>query len=220
MSIISDKIRRARSHICELESETILEELEEYDYLQPAQTSLIDNQMHCFRVPARLRADSDGLLHPHRSMAEQGSCSQPNAVHPIAGNNNAPANWAGFSTIAGTGSINTTGGGNSDSVSAHAVYNDQGGNSMGALPLVGKNNLSSDTDVTTPRSAQNSSSTFGGGENSNPSAGHLAKTTGAGNGSGPASSGGYKFHPAQLQAMSQGRPRFSTSKSSHGGGQH
>ena len=29
MSIISDKIRRARSHICELESETILEELEE-----------------------------------------------------------------------------------------------------------------------------------------------------------------------------------------------
>ena len=43
MSIISDKIRRARSHICELESETIAEELEEYDYLQPAQTSLIDN---------------------------------------------------------------------------------------------------------------------------------------------------------------------------------
>lgn len=34
MSIISDKIRRARSHICELESETILEELEEYDYQQ------------------------------------------------------------------------------------------------------------------------------------------------------------------------------------------
>ena len=33
MSIISDKIRRARSHICELESETILEELnEEHDY--------------------------------------------------------------------------------------------------------------------------------------------------------------------------------------------
>lgn len=32
MSIISDKIRRARSHICELESETIAEELEEYDY--------------------------------------------------------------------------------------------------------------------------------------------------------------------------------------------
>ena len=48
---------------------------------------------------------------------------------------------------------------------------------MGALPLVGKNNFSSDTDVTTPRSAQNSSSTFGGGENT---AGSLAKTTGAG----------------------------------------
>ena len=32
MSIISDKIRRARSHICQLESETIAEELEEYDY--------------------------------------------------------------------------------------------------------------------------------------------------------------------------------------------
>ena len=32
MSIISDKIRRARSHICELESETIAEELEEYEY--------------------------------------------------------------------------------------------------------------------------------------------------------------------------------------------
>lgn len=34
MSIISDKIRRARSHICELESETIAEELEEYEYQQ------------------------------------------------------------------------------------------------------------------------------------------------------------------------------------------
>ena len=115
-------------------------------------------------------------------MAEQASCSQPNAVLPIADNNNTAANWAGFSTIAGTGSINTTGGGNSDSVSAHAVYNDQGGNSMGALPLVGKNNFSSDTDVTTPRSGQNSSSTFGGGETSNPSTGNLAKATGAGGG--------------------------------------
>jgi hypothetical protein len=32
MSIISDKIKRARSHICQLESETIAEELEEFDY--------------------------------------------------------------------------------------------------------------------------------------------------------------------------------------------
>lgn len=32
MSIITDKIRRAKSHICQLESETIAEELEEYDY--------------------------------------------------------------------------------------------------------------------------------------------------------------------------------------------
>ncbi len=31
MSIISDKIRRARSHISELESESIKEELEEQD---------------------------------------------------------------------------------------------------------------------------------------------------------------------------------------------
>lgn len=30
-------------------------------------TSMIDDNMHCFRVPARLRADSDGLLHPHKS---------------------------------------------------------------------------------------------------------------------------------------------------------
>ena len=69
MSIISDKIRRARSHICELESETVMEELED-DYQNMKPTSLIDNQMHCFRVPARLRADSDGLLHPHRSSAD------------------------------------------------------------------------------------------------------------------------------------------------------
>mmetsp|Transcript_19981 Transcript_19981/g.26980 ORF Transcript_19981/g.26980 Transcript_19981/m.26980 type:complete len:154 (-) Transcript_19981:1146-1607(-) len=32
MSIISDRMRRARSHICELESETIAEELDECDY--------------------------------------------------------------------------------------------------------------------------------------------------------------------------------------------
>ena len=31
MSIISDKIRKARSHICELEAETILEELDDFD---------------------------------------------------------------------------------------------------------------------------------------------------------------------------------------------
>ena len=62
MSIISDKIRRARSHVCELESETIAEELEyEYEY-QQIQTPLIDENMHHFKVPARLRADSETLF--------------------------------------------------------------------------------------------------------------------------------------------------------------
>ena len=84
-----------------------------------------------------------------------------------------------------------TGGANSDSISAHAVYNDQG--------TLGKNR-SSDTDVTTPRSAQNSSSTFGGGDTSGS---HLVtKTTSAGAGGSGGGGGQYKFHPAQLQAMS------------------
>lgn len=58
MSIISDRLRRARSHICELESESIAEELEECDI----QRSLLDENTHHFKVPARLRADSDGFL--------------------------------------------------------------------------------------------------------------------------------------------------------------
>lgn len=33
MTFISSKISKARSHICQLESEAIQEELEEYDYV-------------------------------------------------------------------------------------------------------------------------------------------------------------------------------------------
>jgi hypothetical protein len=40
-----------------LEYDTIAEELEEYEFGQ--QTSTIDQRMHCFRVPSRLRADSE-----------------------------------------------------------------------------------------------------------------------------------------------------------------
>lgn len=69
MSIISDKIRRTRSHVSEFESQTIAEELEEYDYQQH---NIIDDNMHCFKVPARLRADSDGLLMGNASSSGDG----------------------------------------------------------------------------------------------------------------------------------------------------
>ena len=68
LSIISDKIRRAKSHICQLESEAIVEELDDYDnYANGSErrNSRVNDNFHEFRVPARLRADSDGLLQPH-----------------------------------------------------------------------------------------------------------------------------------------------------------
>lgn len=86
--------------------------------------------MHCFRVPARLRADSDGLLQPNRS----------EEIH-----SNGPAN-----VMSGSGS-------GPDSVSAMAVYNEGSGGRLGTIAH--HNTFSSDMDVNnTPRSAQNSSS--------------------------------------------------------------
>ena len=48
--------------MCQLESETIAEELEEYEYQQSDMRQTLNENMHCFRVPGRLRSDSDGMI--------------------------------------------------------------------------------------------------------------------------------------------------------------
>ena len=63
LSLVKDKIPKARSLICQLESETIAEELEEYEY-QQSDLRTINQNMHCFKVPARTRSDSDGMIMP------------------------------------------------------------------------------------------------------------------------------------------------------------
>lgn len=65
LSIMSNKIRRTKSHICQLESETIAEELDDFDNFAIGKNRMTNDNFHVFKVPARMRADSDGLLHPH-----------------------------------------------------------------------------------------------------------------------------------------------------------
>ena len=65
---MSNKIRRAKSHICQLESEAIAEELDDFDnFAAIGKNNMITDNFHVFKVPARMRADSDGLLHPHNN---------------------------------------------------------------------------------------------------------------------------------------------------------
>ena len=93
--------------------------------------------MHCFRVPARLRADSDGQLQTHHNRPTQ--TQQESATEVV-------------NPSTGVGAILNHQARMVDSVSARAVYNH---NSHIVMPT----NFSSDTasGVTTPRSAQNSS---------------------------------------------------------------
>lgn len=56
---------KSRSLICQLESETIAEELEEYEYNAPNQTT------HCFTLPQRLRFNSGDMSN---NTADGGSC--------------------------------------------------------------------------------------------------------------------------------------------------
>ena len=62
LSLVKDKIPKARSLICKLESEAIAEELEEYEYQQSDMRATLNENMHCFKVPTRNRSDSEGMI--------------------------------------------------------------------------------------------------------------------------------------------------------------
>ena len=193
MSIISDKIRRARSHICQLESETIAEELEEYDYQTAMQPAMIDENMHNFKVPARLRADSDGQLHKTPMKTDLGNDSgdhgSTNADLAVQ-DSNLMGNGNHFNQLTST-------------MGHMAAYAENrrsfGGASQGAI-------LSSGEEEKTPKSSSTLSS-------SNPRGATVNKSD--------RSIGNYLFSSGQFNSMTKGRStHFGSSRSSHGGHRH
>lgn len=78
----SRKMPKARSLMCQLESETIAEELEEYDYAMP---SMDVQTNHCFKLPQWLRGDtSEIFLHntDESSFHENQSYKPPSSEVP------------------------------------------------------------------------------------------------------------------------------------------
>ena len=67
------KMPKSRSLICFLESETIAEELEEYEYAPTA----VNQTSHCFKLPQRLRFDSGESMH------NEGGNSCPESSKPV-----------------------------------------------------------------------------------------------------------------------------------------
>ena len=81
--------------------------------------ALIDDNMHNFRVPARLRADSDGMLHPHQSKTSANLKMNPNNSTEFK--NSSSETSAGNQLLLGQHTT-MSGGAIVDSVSAKAVY--------------------------------------------------------------------------------------------------
>lgn len=67
---------KARSLICQLESETIAEELEEYDHAMP---SMDVQNNHCFKLPQRQRVDSSEIFIQN---IDEGSCHENESFKP------------------------------------------------------------------------------------------------------------------------------------------
>ena len=109
LNLVKDKIPKARSLICQLESETIAEELEEYEYYQGDMRQTINENMHCFKVPMRLRSDSDGMLNPHVNTAN------------LTSSEHSDTNIAEIGSLEDSNSHKATGGGNTPISQRHIV---------------------------------------------------------------------------------------------------